>query len=106
MRRRHVVAIVLDRAHEISQLRSVELVGAVPHAKASEFHVDLLLKMRSGAIRLRFRERCNERAQHFCNLSRQCIWPSRRGKRKIGLLLNPELADPPPDGMVPCSKEN
>jgi hypothetical protein len=26
------VAIILDRAHEIAQLRSVELIGAVPHA--------------------------------------------------------------------------
>src|SRR5260370_21856462 len=39
------VAIILDRAHEIAQLRSVEFIGAVPHAKASESHVDFLRLM-------------------------------------------------------------
>src|SRR6516225_9824547 len=42
------VAIVLDRAHEIAQLRSVEFIGAVPYAKASEFHVDFL-RLKVGA---------------------------------------------------------
>ena len=46
------VAIILNRAHEIAQLRSVELIGAVPHAKASEFHVDCLrLKVRASRYR-------------------------------------------------------
>src|ERR1700730_305111 len=46
------VAIILDRAHEIAQLRSVKFIGAVPHAKASEFHVDCLrLKVRVSRYR-------------------------------------------------------
>src|SRR5262245_32668664 len=46
------VAIILDRAHEIAQLRSVEFIGAVPHAEASEFHVDCLrLKVRARRYR-------------------------------------------------------
>src|SRR6202035_2740601 len=44
------VAIILDRAHEMAQLRSVEFIGAVPHAKASEFHVDCL-RLRGRASR-------------------------------------------------------
>src|ERR1700676_3629540 len=36
------VATILDRAHEIAQLRSLEFIGTVPHAEASEFHVDFL----------------------------------------------------------------
>jgi hypothetical protein len=44
--------MILDRAHEIAQLRSVEFVGAVPDAKASEFHVDCLcLKVRAVTAR-------------------------------------------------------
>jgi hypothetical protein len=46
------VAVVLDRAHKIAQLRSVEFIGAVPHAEASEFHVDCLrLKVRVSRYR-------------------------------------------------------
>src|SRR5689334_24510267 len=53
------VAIILNRAHEIAQLRSVELVGAVPHTKASEFHVDCLrLKVRASPYRARSRANC------------------------------------------------
>src|SRR5215210_8150905 len=60
------VAIILDRAHEIAQLRSVEFVGAVPYPEVSEFHVDCLRLMCVRApVRLQFREWCAGRARHL-----------------------------------------
>src|ERR1700710_1501053 len=44
--------MILDRAHELAQLRPVEFIGAVPHAKASEFHVKCIrLKVRANRDR-------------------------------------------------------
>ena len=89
--------MVLDRAHKIPQLRSIELIGAVPHAKATRFHVDFLqLKVWSSRDQW-FREwgDAGSVIYHDKAAGQAC-----HTNRMAGLRFNPELADPTPDGML------